>query len=401
MKSLTLATLTADDDAIKTAFSISDNDATYSGGGLDGVLGQLTLNPPRKLTLKNSASTGAYDSGSKITVTGTDSADAPLTEDLILTSTDGGETVTGSSAFKTVDSIVAEPQTSTAGVFKVGVQLDGADTNAIKLSIASSAAPAVYTSVDWDGVIGADPMVPARRITGSKITFVGFDASLAALNEFITIVGTDGTESLTTVGAFHTITSITIEAQADTSGAFEFGVVSNAADDDAIITFGATTGATHIFTGDDIDGVIGITPMSPARTVTVKTTAVTAGYVIDSSVMVSGRDTLGRPTSEMFTIGDADGGETLVGDIGFTVVTAILVEPQALIAAEFKIGVRDYTFSDPPLGLRFGAVGNIKVGYGSGTDIIPALIVGEHLPVRPTRIYCTADTTTSKVTLVF
>ncbi len=176
------------------------------------------------------------------------------------------------------------------------------------------------------------------------------------------------------------------------------------ADDDAIkLAFAGTLGI-QTFSGVALDGVIGVTSMTPPRTLTVKTTAVAVAYTVGSTVVITGLDVAGRIVSETFTLTAAGGGETLVGNVGFSQVTSIVVGAQAIITAQFKIGIRDILFgADVPVGLRFGAVGDIKLGYadGSVTDVITTLIVGEHLPLRPKRIYGDASTTTSKVTLVF
>ncbi len=269
--------------------------------------------------------------------------------------------------------------------------------DAIKVSIATVDADTSYGGEDFDGAIGGNQIVPPRNLTvrtaanagsyvdGSLVTFTGLDETGADLVESVTIVGTDGGDGYVTVGLFSQVTEIVVEAQADTDGALVFGV------------------SPTTFRGDSLDGVIGDSVMTPARTVTVKTTAAAGSYILDSTVVVSGVDEIGHRVSETFTIGDEDGGETLVGLVGFSVITAIDPDDQVDDSAEFKIGVRDFILGSIPTELRFGAVGNIKLGYATGdTDTIATLIVGEHLPLRPKKIFSTSDTTTtSKVTLVF
>ncbi len=177
-----------------------------------------------------------------------------------------------------------------------------------------------------------------------------------------------------------------------------------AADDDAIKLAFAGALTPQTFSGVSLDGVIGVSLMTPPRTITVKTTAVAVAYVVGSTVVVTGLDDSGRVVSETFTLTAAGGGETLAGSVGFSQITSIVVATQAIVTAQFKIGIRDVLFgAEIPTALRFGATGNIKLGYADGSvlDTITTLIIGEQLPLRPKRIYGDASTTTSKVTLVF
>jgi hypothetical protein len=110
------------------------------------------------------------------------------------------------------------------------------DIDAIKSSIATVADEVTYSGVDLNGVIGATAMQAPRTVTAtlaasagsyvasSTITITGTDYRGAVLVEVLTIVGTDGTETLVGTKGFATVVSILIEAQFDTSGAFSFGV---------------------------------------------------------------------------------------------------------------------------------------------------------------------------------
>lgn len=107
---------------------------------------------------------------------------------------------------------------------------------AIKTSIATVAGVATYSGAGLNGSIGAGTMYAPRIISaslaahaasytaGSVITVTGTDPSDAVQTDTMTIVGTDGSESLFTTKFFKTVTSIAIAAQADTAGAFTFGV---------------------------------------------------------------------------------------------------------------------------------------------------------------------------------
>jgi hypothetical protein len=110
------------------------------------------------------------------------------------------------------------------------------DIDAIKTSIATVAAPVTYSPA-YNGVIGTiNSMIPARTLTvtsaanpgsyvaGSTITITGTDAAGRVLVEVFTHVGTGGGETLVGTKGFETVTSILVAAQADTSGAWSFGV---------------------------------------------------------------------------------------------------------------------------------------------------------------------------------
>ena len=113
------------------------------------------------------------------------------------------------------------------------------DTDAIKTSIATVAAPANYVGVALNGVIGAGTIDPprcfyvkstvaaAQYTAGSTVTATGTLAG-AVVTDVLTIVGTGGGEHLIGDQYFDAITAIDIEAQAGVGGAFEFGVYSQA-----------------------------------------------------------------------------------------------------------------------------------------------------------------------------
>ncbi len=135
-------------------------------------------------------------------------------------------------------------------------------TNAIKTSVATVAAPVTYITSGINGSIGLGTMALPRVITatlaaqaasyvaGSVITVTGTDASDAVQTDTMTIVGTDGTESLYTTKFFKTVVSITIAAQADTLGAFVFGVQDAFVPGGSVMLRVGVAGTLHLKYGD-------------------------------------------------------------------------------------------------------------------------------------------------------
>ncbi len=108
-------------NAIKTSIATVAAPVSYSGVALNGAIGVAEMNPPRNISVTTSASVGAYTL-TAITITGTDAAGRALTETLTLTQANGGQTVVGASAFKTVTQIDILAMVSTAGAFTFGVR---------------------------------------------------------------------------------------------------------------------------------------------------------------------------------------------------------------------------------------------------------------------------------------
>ena len=113
------------------------------------------------------------------------------------------------------------------------------DPDAIKTSIATVAGAASYSGAALNGVIGATAFDPPRCATatlsanagsytnGSTITFTG-ELDGAVVTDVLTISGTGGGVMLTGDAYFDKITQIDIQAQANTSGSFTFGLYSQA-----------------------------------------------------------------------------------------------------------------------------------------------------------------------------
>ncbi len=412
MKTVTIPVI-AITDAIKTEIASVDTESIYTSGQFDGSIGAGEMNPARTLTVETTFSPGSYNPDSTITIDGTDSNDDPLSEIFTIVDEDGDEIIYGVLLFKTVTTITITPQLDSLGSFKVGIEASLFDSDAIKTSIASDTNPASYSGGDLDGLVGETAMSPLRRLTAtlamnagsyidsSEITFTGLDQNLDPLVEVVTIVGTDGGQTLITTGLFSSVDTIDVEAQADTDGAFEFGIAVVAADDNAIIENASATLGETIYSAGDLDGSIGGGLMVLPRTVSIQTSSSPGSYIDQSTITVRGLDDSGRKTLEVFTITGTDGGETLSGDVGFIKITSITVLSQTDTSGSFKFGVQDIICKHGPKEVRFGGAGKIKLSYYGVTDTIENILAGETFQISPNRIYGDNDTTVTKVSLVF
>lgn len=110
-----------------------------------------------------------------------------------------------------------------------------ADTDAIKLSVATSTSPQTYTGAALDGIIGSTAFLQPRAFTatltnaaafidGSTITVTGKDVLLNPITRVITIstAGIPGT--FASDYAFTKIDSVTIQAQASGAGTLQLGL---------------------------------------------------------------------------------------------------------------------------------------------------------------------------------
>lgn len=113
-----------DDDAIKTSIATSASAATYSGAGLNGVIGAGAIRFTQRISATTSASVGTYKTGAgnAITVTGTNEAGDTITDTITLSASGGGETKTTTKGFASVTSIAVPGQNDTSGTFKFGVE---------------------------------------------------------------------------------------------------------------------------------------------------------------------------------------------------------------------------------------------------------------------------------------
>ncbi len=122
-----------DTNAIKASVASAITAQSYTGSALDGGFldsgkyiklteaGNASRGLPRLLTATLSAQAGAYVSGSKITIVGTDENGREQTEQLTITTTDGPLTLTTTKAFIGITSIAVEAQASALGAFIFGI----------------------------------------------------------------------------------------------------------------------------------------------------------------------------------------------------------------------------------------------------------------------------------------
>lgn len=111
-----------------------------------------------------------------------------------------------------------------------------ADTDGIKLSIATDTSVASYGTASLNGVVGAAEMVPARNVTvtasasvdvtGGVVTFTGrvrlADGTLAAATATVTVAAGGGATYAST-GALSFVDSISVPAQGGVAGTLSFG----------------------------------------------------------------------------------------------------------------------------------------------------------------------------------
>jgi hypothetical protein len=160
------------------------------------------------------------------------------------------------------------------------------------------------------------------------------------------------------------------------------------------------TPVTYITSG--INGVIGLAAMSPARTLTITTSAQAAAYTLASTITITGVDAAGRSLSEVFTIGNANGGETLVGTKGFAGVLSIVVAAQASALGAFSFGVRDILCDKAPYMIRANGAGDLHVAFSDASeDTIPAMAAKEYITFAPVKVFGDSGTTITGLTLFF
>lgn len=119
---------TADDDGIITSFATPTVDTTKSGAALNGALvssGALSGTDARNATVTTGASVGTYRTGASypIVVTGKHwLTGKAISESLLLTAANGGETITGKIMFKAGEalSVLFPGQVNGSGTFKLG-----------------------------------------------------------------------------------------------------------------------------------------------------------------------------------------------------------------------------------------------------------------------------------------
>lgn len=255
----------ADVDGIKQSIATATTAQTYSGAALDGVVGVGTMNPPRNVTVTASNSAPSY-TGS-VTFEGKDVNGNDIEVDVAITN---NATTASTLCFASVSRIVVPAQNDVSGALEFGFGAllglsqqirtrngrpvvisevvggrpvsDGvlvhenianaptADPNGFKLSIATSTSAQVYSGAALDGVVGTDELDQPRNVTvtasnsapsyAGSVTFLGKDVYGNDISEAVAI-----TNNATTAGTkcLKSVTSISVPAQNDTSGALEFG----------------------------------------------------------------------------------------------------------------------------------------------------------------------------------
>lgn len=108
------------------------------------------------------------------------------------------------------------------------------DADAIKTSVATSASPASYSDAALNGAVGAATMNPPRSITVTRSSSAGSYSTSAititgtyngeTVTDTLTPADADGGDTIYGDQPFDAVTSISLPAQVNTSGAFTFGV---------------------------------------------------------------------------------------------------------------------------------------------------------------------------------
>jgi hypothetical protein len=112
-------------NAIKTSIA-TDNAAAhdYTGVALNGAVGAGAIDFPKTISVTTSVHAASYKTGAlfPIVVTGTDKDANVISESLLLTQTNGGETISGDLGFATVTNIHVPAQNDALGAFTFGVR---------------------------------------------------------------------------------------------------------------------------------------------------------------------------------------------------------------------------------------------------------------------------------------
>ena len=168
------------------------------------------------------------------------------------------------------------------------------------------------------------------------------------------------------------------------NAAGEVGPIEPAADVDAIIATGASSGSQQVISGASLDGVIGAGEIYPPRNITL-TFSSHANWDATTAV-VAGTDENGVAITENFSIPDG-GNATVTGATKFRAVTSITIPAQSGTSGTFTAGV----------GLLLGAADHIAAGlavldvtrtslnYADG-DLVPIAREGEFYVTSETAV---------------
>lgn len=160
-----------------------------------------------------------------------------------------------------------------------------------------------------------------------------------------------------------------------------------AADPDSIKTSIATSTSAQSYSGAALNGVVGGATFVQPRAFTVTITGLPGDFVNGSTVVVTGKDVLGRTMTKTLTLSNATVPATFSTDYAFTQITQIATDAQATTAGAFQFGLSAYqgrgslVMNFTPIGFKRAGnwqVDQVEVEISSG--------IGE-LATKEVRIY--------------
>ena len=157
-----------------------------------------------------------------------------------------------------------------------------------------------------------------------------------------------------------------------------------AADPDSIKTSVATSALAQSYSGVALNGLIGGAAFAQPRAFTVTISGSASAFVNGSTVVVTGKDVLGRDLSRTITISNAAVPATFASDYGFTQITQIDVAGQVDGTGAFEFGLGAYAGRGSLL-LNFTPTGLQRAGNWQPDQV--EVEIGTALPdgsVRPT-----------------
>ncbi len=156
--------IAVDVDAIITAYTTSTAIQTFSGTALNGAVGGTEMQPARKVTVTTSSH--ADWSATNITVTGVNHLGQVVT-DTLASADAGNETLTTTSFFRTVTSVVFAAQGGTGGTATVGISVLTA-TPAITAFRGVAIRQPMKTTIASNGLYGY-PGITSQTVTADYV----------------------------------------------------------------------------------------------------------------------------------------------------------------------------------------------------------------------------------------
>lgn len=168
------------------------------------------------------------------------------------------------------------------------------------------------------------------------------------------------------------------------NAAGEVGPIEPAADADAIIATGASSGSQQVISGASLDGVIGAGEIYPPRNITL-TFSNHANWDATTAV-VAGTDENGVAQTENFSIPDG-GNATVTGATKFRTVTSITIPAQSGTSGTFTVGVGSLLGAADHIaaGLAVLDVTRTSLNYADG-DLVPIAREGEFYVTSETAV---------------